>query len=52
MSSGDEVEVVILWDTLLKQSPVYGSAFNIFSGKTHKAPNIDTKCTLLLNIIS
>jgi hypothetical protein len=52
MSSGNEVKVVILWDTLLKQSPVYGSAFDIFSGKAHKAPNIDTKRTLLMNIIS
>jgi hypothetical protein len=52
MSSGDEVEVVVLWDALLKQSPVYGPTFNIFSGKAHKAPNIDTKRTLLLNIVS
>jgi hypothetical protein len=52
MSSGDEEEVVILWDTLLKQSPVYVSALDIFSRKAKKAPNIDTKHTLLLNIIS
>jgi hypothetical protein len=52
MSSNDEVDVIILWDTLLKQSPVYRSAFNIFSGKAHKAPNIDTKRTLLLNIVT
>jgi hypothetical protein len=52
MSSGDEVEAVVLWDALLKRSQVYGSAFDIFSGKAHKAPNIDTKHTLLLDIIS
>jgi hypothetical protein len=52
MSSGDEVKVVVLWDALLKQSPVYGSALDIFSGKAHKATNIDTKHTLLLNILS
>jgi hypothetical protein len=52
MSSGDEVEVVVLWDALLKQSPVYRSALNIFSRKAHKAPNIHTKRTLLLNIVS
>jgi hypothetical protein len=52
MSLGDEVEVVVSWDALLKQSPVYGSAFGIFSGKAHKTPNIDTKHTLLLNIVS
>jgi hypothetical protein len=52
MSSADAVEVVVLWDALLKQSPVYGSALDIFSGKAHKAPNINTKQTLLLNIVS
>jgi hypothetical protein len=33
MSSDDEVEMVVLWDALLKQSPVYKSALDIFSGK-------------------
>ncbi len=44
--------MVVLWDALLKQNPVYGSAFDIFSRKAYKAPNIDTKHTLLLNIVS
>jgi hypothetical protein len=52
MSLGDEVVVVILWDALLKQSPVYESALKIFSRRAHKAPNINTKRTLLLNIVS
>ena len=51
-SGGDEVEVVILWEALLKESPVYEPVLDIFSGKAHKAPNIDTKRNLLLNIVS
>ncbi len=31
MSLDDEVQVVILWDAQLKLSPVYESAFDIFS---------------------
>jgi hypothetical protein len=52
MSSDEEVKVVVSWEALLKQSPVYKSVLNIFSGKAHKAPLLDVKRTMLLNIIS
>jgi hypothetical protein len=52
MSSNDKVEDIVLWEALLKQSPVYWSAFDIFSSKAHKAPPMNTKHTTLLNIIS
>jgi hypothetical protein len=52
MSSDDEVQVVVPWDAHLKQSPVYEPALDIFSGKAHKFPPIDTKRTMLLDIIS
>ncbi len=38
MSFDDKVEVVVSWEALLKQSPVYESTCNIYSGKAHKAP--------------
>ena len=49
MSSDNEVEVVVPWDVPLKQSPIYVSAKEIFSGKAHKAPSIDKKRTVLLS---
>jgi len=52
MSSDNEVEVVVPWDVPLKQSPIYVSAKEIFSGKAHKAPPIDKKRTMLLNIVN
>ncbi len=52
MSSDDEIQVVIPWDAHLKQSPVYKPALDIFSGKAHKSPPIDTKRTMLLDIVS
>jgi hypothetical protein len=52
MSSDDEVEVLVSWKALLKQSPVYEPAYDIFCGKAHKSPPIDKKCTMLLNIVS
>jgi hypothetical protein len=52
MSSDDKVEVVIPWDIPLKQSPIYVSAKEIFSGKAHKAPPIDKKRMMLLNIVN
>jgi hypothetical protein len=53
MSFDDEVEVVVLWEALLKRSLVYKSARNIFSGKAHKDPApLDAKRTVLLNIVS
>ena len=52
MSSDDEVQVVILWDAQLKLSPVYESAFDIFSGKAHKSPPLDMKRDMLQNIVS
>jgi hypothetical protein len=51
-SSNDEVEIVISWEALLKLSLVYKSAHDIFSGKAHKDPTLDAKCTMLLNIVS
>ena len=51
-SDDDEVQVVVQWDAHLKLSPVYEPAFDIFNGKAHKSPPIDTKCTMLLNIVS
>jgi len=47
MSLDDEVQVVILWDAQLKLSPVYESAFEIFSGKAHKSPPLDMKRDML-----
>ena len=44
--------MVVPWETLLKQHPVYNPAFSIFSGKAHKAPPLDKKRTMLLNIVS
>jgi hypothetical protein len=35
MSFDEEVEVIVLWEALLKRSPVYKSALDIFSGKAH-----------------
>jgi hypothetical protein len=52
MPSDDEVEVVVPWDIPLKQSPIYISALEIFSGKAHEAPPIDKKKTMLLNIVN
>jgi hypothetical protein len=52
MSSDDQVQVVVPWETLMKQDPVYIFSFSIFSGKAHKAPPLDKKCTMLLNIVS
>jgi hypothetical protein len=52
MSSDDEVEVVVLWEALLKLSPVHKSVHVIFSGKAHKALPVDAKRTMLLNIPS
>ncbi len=52
MSSDDEVEVLVLWEALLKWSPVYKPAYDIFCGKAHKSPSIDKKRTMLLNTIS
>jgi hypothetical protein len=52
MSSDDEVQVVVPWDAHLKQSLVYEPALDIFSGKAHKSPLIDTKRIMLLDIIS
>jgi hypothetical protein len=51
-SSDDEVQVVVPWYAHLKQSPVYEPALDIFSGMAHKSPPIDTKCTMLLDIVS
>jgi hypothetical protein len=51
-SDDDEVQVVVQWDAHLKLSPVYEPAFDIFNGKVHKSPPIDTKRTMLLNIVS
>jgi hypothetical protein len=52
MSSDDEVEVLVLWEALLKWSPVYEPVYDIFCGKAHKSPLIDKKHTMLLNIVS
>ena len=52
MSSDDEVQVVVQWDAQLKLSLVYKPAFDIFSGKAHKSPPLDTKRTMLLDITS
>jgi hypothetical protein len=52
MSSDNEVEVLVLWEALLKRSPVYEPAYDIFCGKAHKSPPIDKKHTMLLNIVS
>jgi hypothetical protein len=52
ISSNEEVKVIILWEALLKWSPVYKSTLVIFSGKAHKAPLLDVKHTLLLNFVS
>ena len=51
-SDDDEVQVIVQWDAHLKLNPVYEPAFDIFKGKAHKSPPIDTKCTMLLNIVS
>jgi hypothetical protein len=51
-SDDDEVQVVVQWDAHLKLSPVYEPGFDIFNGKAHKSPPIDTKRTMLLNIVS
>ena len=51
-SDDDEVQVVVQWDAHLKLSPVYKPAFDIFNGKAHKSPPIDTKRTMLLDIVS
>jgi hypothetical protein len=51
-SDDDEVQVVVQWDAHLKLSPVYEPAFDIFNGKAPKSPPIDTKRTMLLNIVS
>jgi hypothetical protein len=48
----DEVQVVVPWDAQLKLSPIYVSAFDIFSGKGHKSPPLDTKRDMLLNIVA
>jgi hypothetical protein len=52
MSSDDEVEVLVSWEALLKRSPVYEHAYDIFCGKAHKSPPIDKKHTMLMNIVS
>jgi len=51
-SFDDEVQVVVPWETLLKQHPIYNTAFSIFSWKAHKSPPLDKKRTMLLNIVS
>jgi hypothetical protein len=51
-SDDDEVQVVVQWDAHLKLSPVYEPAFDIFNVKAHKSPPIDTKRTMLLDIVS
>jgi hypothetical protein len=51
MPSDDAVEVVIPWDAPLQQSLIYKSALEIFSRKAHKAPPINKKRLMLLNII-
>ncbi len=48
----DEVQVVVPWDAQLKLSPIYVSAFDIFSGKAHKSPPLDMKRDMLQNIVS
>ena len=52
MSFDDKVRLVVSRETMLKQNPVYKSVFNICRGKAHKAPPIDKKHTMLLNIVS
>jgi hypothetical protein len=52
MYSNDKVEVVVSWEALLEQSPVYQSVLDFFSDKAHKALNINTKHSMLLNIVS
>ncbi len=52
MSSDDDVEVLVSWEALLKQSPVYEPAYDIFCGRAHKSPPMDKKRTMLLNIVS
>jgi hypothetical protein len=52
MLSNDEVEIIVVWEALLKRSPAYKSVCNIFSGKAHKAPPLDANRTMLLNIAS
>jgi len=52
ISFDDEVQVVVPWDARLKLSLVYEPAFDIFSGKGHKSPPLDTKRDVLLNIVS
>ncbi len=52
MSSDEEVKVIVLWEDLVKYSPVYASTLVIFSGKAHKAPPLDVKHTFLLNFVS
>ena len=44
--------MVVQWDAQLKLSLVYEPAFDIFSGKAHKSPPLDTKRTMLLDITS
>ena len=47
-----QVQVVVPWDAQLKLSLVYEPAFDIFSGKGHKSPPLNTKRDMLLNIVS
>jgi hypothetical protein len=41
MSTDDVLVVVVPRDAPLKQSPIYVSALEIYSGKAHEAPPID-----------
>jgi hypothetical protein len=52
MPTNDEIVVVVPWDAPLKQSPIYQLTLEIFSGKAHEAPPMDTKRTMLLSIVS
>ena len=48
MSEDSEVEVII---DVLKENQAYVHALGIFSGKAHKAPGLEEKRTMLLNIV-
>ena len=48
MSDNSDVEVIV---DILKENQTYVHALGIFSGKAHKAPGLEDKRTMLLNIM-
>ena len=48
MSVDSDVEIVV---DATRESETYANAVGIFSGKAHKAPSLEEKRTMLLNIV-